>query len=299
VRVQDEPSRRRGLALRKAGREIPPSAADAHLSRVALILIAAAGAVLAWSRFMMLTQSLSGDEVFSIVRYVQPGPSGIWNAATWLPNDHMLFELLTWITTHVLGSRHEPVYRLWGVFPAIAAAALLTWWLWTRREPLAAALFAAFASVAPMLLDLGTQARGYGLTFLAGALVLVGADRLQRSEEHGLLLFSVGGLIGMLTLENFVGLFVGSALALMLRPALRRRVLFAVILTGLLTAAWYAPVLSKSFGYENPHGHPLPWYGFVQAPLRDLLGAQLNLLVPSLPVTAGAAIAAGVSFSAP
>jgi hypothetical protein len=98
----------------------------------------------------------------------------------------------------------------------------------------------------------------------------------------------------MLTLENFVGLFVGSALALMLRPALRRRVLFAVILTGLLTAAWYAPVLSKSFGYENPHGHPLPWYGFVQAPLRDLLGAQLNLLVPSLPVTAGAAIAAGV-----
>jgi hypothetical protein len=129
----------------------------------AACLIALAGVVLLWSRLMMLAQSLFGDDAFSIIRYIEAGPGAIWSASNWLPNDHMLFEFLTWATTRILGSHTEPVYRLWSVLPGIAASALVAWWLWEREDPWAAAIFTVLATAAPIYFDLGTQARGYGL----------------------------------------------------------------------------------------------------------------------------------------
>jgi hypothetical protein len=128
-------------------------------------------------------------------------------------------------------------------------------------------------------------------------MILVGADRLQRSEgrsRSALVLFGAGGFVGMATLETFLGPFLVTALVLLLRPSLRRGVIVAVAIVGVATIAWYGPVLSKSLGYQNPNGHPLPWYGFVQAPLRDLLGNGINLLAPGVSVTAGAVVSAVV-----
>jgi hypothetical protein len=266
---------------------------------IAPALIALAAAELVWTRLIMLPQGLWGDEAYSVFVYIRGGPDVIWSAARWIPNNHMLFEALTWATNGILGAHVEATDRLWSVIPAIAAAALMTWWLWRRIDRWEAAIFAVLATVAPLYFDLGVQARGYGLGFLAAALTLIAADRAARSAARSdFLLLGVGGFVGMATLQDFLPQFLGTAAVLFaLCPAVRRRLVITVIGTGAVTLAWYAPVLSKILGYNNPYGVPLPWYGFITAPLRDLFGQSISSLDPSVSVTAGA-IVAGVVLAA-
>ena len=263
---------------------------------VAPALIVLAGAELVWTRLIMLPQGLWGDEAYSVFVYIHGGPSVIWSAARWIPNNHMLFEALTWATNGILGAHIETTDRLWSVFPAIAAVALMTSWLWRRVDRWEAAIFAVLATVAPLYFDLGVQARGYGLGFLAAALTLVAADRAAHSSARSdFLLLGVGGFVGMATLQDFLPQFLGTAAVLFVAyPTVRRRVAMTVICTGAVTLAWYAPVLSKILGYNNPYGVPLPWYGFITAPLRDLFGQSISSLDPSVSVTAGAVVAAVV-----
>jgi hypothetical protein len=256
-------------------------------------IIGVAALTLIWSRLIVINQSVWGDEAFSIFRYIDVGPSAIWDPGQWLPNNHMLFEVLEWATTSVLRTHIEATYRLWSVFPAIAAAVLMTWWLWRRCDDVTAAVFAVLVTVAPLFYDLGTQARGYGLGFLAGVMIVIAADRVIRwGTRASLVLFSLGGLVGMLTLQNFIAPYLAAAAVVMLVGARRRQVVISVACVGVLTLIWYSPLLSLILGYENPYGKKLPWDGFIVAPLRDLFGQGIHSLAPGVSVTAGAILAA-------
>lgn len=66
------------------------------------------------------------DEVYSVVHYITPGPSAIFGS-NYVPNDHVLFELVTWVTVHITGGRSNAAYRLSLVIPALAAMAIMAW----------------------------------------------------------------------------------------------------------------------------------------------------------------------------
>jgi hypothetical protein len=291
----DVPRAGRSFSIGRAGAAARPATPKATLILrwVPSTVIGLAGLALLWSRLIEVNQGLWGDEAISVVRYIDPGPSAIWDASRWLPNDHMLFELLTWATTGILGSHVASTYRLWSVLPAMAAGALMTWWLWRRLDRWTAAIFAVLATAAPLYLNLSWQARGYGLCFLAAVVVVIGADLVVTSgSRSGMLLFCVGGFVGMATLQNFVGMFVAAALMIALIPTRRRAAIIALVATGVATLIWYSPLLSLIIGYQNQFGRPLAWDGFVVAPFRDLFGAGVNQLYPSISVFAGAIVAA-------
>ena len=54
-----------------------------------------------------------------------------------MPNNHVLYNLLSWVTTGAVG-RFEASYRIWSVVPGVAAVALAAWWAWKRIGPIAA-----------------------------------------------------------------------------------------------------------------------------------------------------------------
>jgi demethylmenaquinone methyltransferase / 2-methoxy-6-polyprenyl-1,4-benzoquinol methylase len=262
--------------------------------RVPGVLVALAGVTLVWTQCLGLEQSLWGDELYSIVTRIEPGPAGIFRH--YIPNDHMLFALLAWASTAISGDRSAAAYRLWSVAPAIAGAALMTWWLWRRLDRWVAAVFAVLVAASPMYLDLGSEARGYGLGFLAGAVMVIGADRFAWTRSRGALaLFAAGGLLGIWTLPVIVLPFLGVASVLMAHPALRRRVLVAVTLVGAASLIFYLPVLGgviSSSGQQ--YGALLPWYAVLTGPVRDLLAPSVSLVLGNVAVGVGEAIAAAL-----
>jgi hypothetical protein len=295
-------TRRAGLpaVVAAARSRIPP---DDTLARAAAIGVLAlvAGAVL-WSRLIVVNNSLWGDEAFSVVRYINGGPSVIWDSTQWLQNDHMMFEFLSWATVGILGSHIEATYRIWSVLPALAGGAVMTWWLWMRIDRWAAVIFAVAAGVAPLYFDLGTQARGYGIGFFAGAMFLVSADQFYVTRRlRWLVAFAVSGFVGMATLEIILAPFLAAAAVLCTVRPIRRQVVIAVACAGAATLLWYSPVLTVLRPIQK-FGVHLPWYGFVWTPIHDLIGAQVNGLEPSIPVAVAsligalAAVAGGVSL---
>jgi hypothetical protein len=269
-------------------------AAVARYAAPAVIVLA--GILLLWSRFMMLNQSLWGDEAYSVAQYIHGGPSVIWDSSRWAANDHVLFNFLSWATSTVLTSHVEPTYRVWSVFPALAGTALMTWWLWQRIDRWSAAIFAVLATVAPLYFDLSVQARGYGLTFLATAGLVVAGDYVVRTESRGAVaLFACSGFIGIASLETFVAPFLGAAAVLMIRPSLRRRTLIAVACVGLACLAWYGPLLSRVVGANPTYAtaSTMPWYGIFTAPTRDVFGPGAHVLEPAISLL-DAAIGSGI-----
>ncbi len=288
------PRRRR---LPRPGLTIPRPPRGVDWGRVLCIaLIALAAVALAWSWLTVLSQSLWSDEAYSVVHYILPGPSAIWSAPDWVPNNQPLFELLGWATTGILGSHVEAVVRLWSVLPAMAAVATLTGWLWIRFDRFSAAAFAVLAAVAPIAYDLGPQARGYGLGFLAAALVIVAADGVARTGGNGWLwVLSAAGFAGIATLQNFTAFYVAAALVVIAKGRRRRGVIVSVIVVGVLSLAWYAPLLSTIIGYKNLAVRTkLGLSGIVIAPVRDLFGAGIHTLLPGVSVTAGSIVSAVV-----
>lgn len=252
---------------------------DARTGRFAAgVIIALAALLVVWSRLLPLTHGLWNDEAFSALNYIVPGPSGVFG--TYTPNDHMLFELLAWATARVIGDSSEPVLRLWGVVPAIAAAGVMTWWLWRRLGPWVAAIFSVLAAAGPLYMMLSSQARGYGLAFLAGAIVVIATDAYAwQGRPRDLVLLAGGAIVGIWTLPVFVLVFIPLAGLLLTRRQLRGNVLRMVIVVGLASILFYLPVLSDLFGSANQKfGVQLPWYGFVTFPLDDQLSPTVSLL---------------------
>jgi hypothetical protein len=288
---------RRLPTLRTPSAGIPADNRLAKLARTWLpgAVVVLAGAFLLWTRLIPLDNSLWNDEIHSVLAYILPGPGGIWGSYT--PNDHMLFELLSWASTKLVGVYEEPTYRLWGVVPSIAAVALMTGWSWRRLSPWVSALFATIAVTAPLFMTLSIQARGYGLGFLASVLVVIGADGLARAYSvRNLWCFAGGGLAGLLTLPTFALPFGTVAVVLMaVRPGLRRAVMRSVAVVGIVALAFYGPVLGPALSSaQSLTSGGLPWHGFITGPLVDLLAPSVQLFVAPASLTVAEVVAACV-----
>jgi len=254
-----------------------------------MIVLAAGAVMLAWGLAVPLNQGLRSDEVTSLFRYIAGGPSAIWSH--YIPNDHILFEVLTWGLRKATGDGSEAALRLWSVLPALAGAGLLTWWTWRRLDRWIAAVFIALGSAAPVFLDLAMEARGYGLAFLASALMVVGADRAREpGDRRGIAAVIAGGAMGIWSLPVFVLPFL-VILALLLWARIPRGRLFgAALLVGVSSLVFYAPVLGqliKASGQKD--GRQLGVAGFIVGPLQDQLQPSVQTLIhPVTSLTANA-----------
>ena len=246
-------------------------------------LVAAIGITIAvWGLMLPLTVALRGDELTSLFRYSSGGPSAIWGH--YIPNDHMLYELLTWGLRELSGDRSVAVVRFWSVVPAIAAVVALTFWLWRRLDPWVAALFAVLVCAAPVFVDVSDEGRGYGLAILAAAVMLIGADwAARRRARAAVALFAVGAIVGIWTLPVFGLTFVAMAGLLLAKLGPRRDLIIAFAVVIVASLAFYAPVfgdLVKASGQRD--GQQLSAPGFITGPLRDQLQPSVQALIHPL-----------------
>jgi len=237
-------------------------------------------ALLVWSRLSGLDQSLWHDEVWTVVYYVRGGPRAIFGR--YIPNDHMLFSLLAWATASALGPS-EVVYRLWAVVPGCVAIVVLVAWL-VRRDGGAAAIAAAILGLtSPIHLQYGRDARGYGLAFLAEAVLVVAATELAargargagapRSARGPAIALALAGVAGMCTLPVLVLPFVAAvaALAILGDARARRSAIATAAFAGVVALAFYAPVARQVVVASSQKAGPkVPWSGFATLPPAHL-----------------------------
>jgi hypothetical protein len=247
---------------------------------VALGILGVLMTVLVWSRFSLIDESFWRDEAFTAVHYVDAGPRAIFFGAS-VPNNHVLFSVLAWITTEI-GGRSEIVYRIWSVVPATAAVAIVAWWAWRRVSPFAAATTVLLTLASVVHLQLAPQARGYGLAFLAGAGMLVGAIRAgEGGRSRDVAVFAGFGAVGILTLPVFALVFLAQGAVLLAMSHVRRRALIAILLVGAVSLLAYAPLLDDLLrNTDQEFGVRLRWYGWITRPYSDLTSPMLRGLVP-------------------
>ena len=204
-----------------------------------------------------------------------------------MPNDHVLFNLLAWTAAQMFGGS-EAVYRIWSVVPGIAAVGLVTWWLWRSWSRWVSVVFCALAVTSPLHLELVKQARGYGLGYLAGALMLVCAVSIagRGGGRRALAGLALAGLVGTWTLTGFLIAFAGQLGALAPNRRVRRGLLLVGAVVGIGTLAFYAPLLHVFFdpiGHKNyfgaSTGSPLSWAAFLTGPPDQFLGPTARLLL--------------------
>lgn len=234
--------------------------------------------VLLWSRIVGLDLSFWHDEVVTVVRYAGAGPRAIF-LGPYIPNNHVLFSLLAWGTTRVLG-KSEVIYRLWGLLPALIATGWLTWWACRRFGRLAGAAVLALMTVSPVLLQVSREARGYGLALLAIVGLITQADSaLREPERHAVWRFVAFGTIGVLTLPVFVLPFLFASLPLLIVSRLRLRLMIGVAISGAVSLVWFAPMLGEIIANSTQQfGRPIPWHGALTLSMSQLVFPVFRLL---------------------
>lgn len=238
---------------------------------VALLGFAACLAGLLWSRLGGLSLGFWNDEAYSAVKYIDSGPAAIFHGP-YVPNNHVLFSWLAWHATSALG-REEWVYRLWSVTPAIIALLILWTFVATRLGATTGLLFTILSTTSPVHLELAPQARGYGLAFLAAALLLVGAVRASERPRAviGWLLVAIGGWVGLATLPVFLLPFAGQIAILLLG---RGRKTAALVATSVLLSAalYYGDLLPQIVAARTQQfGAPVDLVTVLVGPFRHLL----------------------------
>jgi hypothetical protein len=246
-----------------------------------LLTLSAAISLLCWSRLANLGTSFWNDEAYTALKYADAGPRAIFRGEFYVPNNHVLFSLLTWATTHVFG-RFEAAYRMWSVLPALVAVGLVAWWARRFFGSVTGVAVVVLATVSGVHLVLAPQARGYGLAMLAGAVMLISAVRAdQLRRRNDIALFALSGLVGICTLPVFVVAFISQAVVLFSRRELRRVTIAACALVGLASAVFYAPLLRAMVDSSDQKvGEQLPWLGFLTGPYRHLGKPTIAAIVP-------------------
>ncbi|HEY7704872.1 MAG TPA: hypothetical protein VID03_08610, partial [Acidimicrobiia bacterium] len=263
--------------------ELPASAAP-EPSRRWVPWMLAAGALVAiaavWVRLPALGVSLWWDEAYSARQFIPYGPTKIIDPLYYLPNNHILFNLLAWATTAVVGTT-EAILRFWSVVPALAAGGVIGWWGWRRHGPVAGVAAALIILSSPVHLGLSVQARGYGLGFLAAAVMLVGA--IEMEEGGGWLAagaLAAGGLIGIWTLPQMAFVFAGHSLAVLIwgRKRWRTVITAGLVALGALVVYWILlPNLMGQVGRVGSRAADrLVPLGLVTAPSELLFGPTLS-----------------------
>lgn len=242
------------------------------LSQVAVgALTIATLIVLIWSRLVNLGQSMWHDEVVTVVTYIEPGPRAIF-FGEYSTNDHMLFSVLTWLTT-VLSGPTEIAYRFWSIAPALAAGIGLAYWLHLRFGTLSGLTFLLLWTTSEASADLSRQARGYGLAFAAMALLLAASYDLLRnaSDSRARYLVFTAVVTGTLTLPTFVLPAAAVLIVLLISTSTRRATIRLIPLIAIPCAAWYLPVLDDLLtSTSQQFGQPLTWTDALLQPVRIL-----------------------------
>jgi len=240
-----------------------------------LALVAAMGLVLVWTRLANIGTSFWSDEAHSAYYFAGQGPHAIF-FREYVPNNHALYNLLSWVTTGALG-RSEAASRFWSVVPGIAAIAIAGAWAWRRLGMIAAATIVVLATVSPVQWALTTQARGYGLAMLAGILMLSGAVRAcDRGETRDIVLFAAGALVGIWTLPVFALPAIAQAAVLVWDARVRRRALIAVGVIAAASLLFYAPMLSDIFANSDQE------FGARLAVVSVVTGVYHHLAAPTI-----------------
>lgn len=236
--------------------------------------------VFVWSRTSGLELSLYHDEIVTVTQYVHGGPESIF-FGRYLPNNHPLFSVITWMTWSFAGDS-ELVFRFWSVVPAVTIGVVFVVWVLRRWGAVPGLAVAVLITTSPLIGSLSVLARGYGLAMLAvGVSVIAGIEGVTRSRRS-LLVLSIAGATGAaLTLPVLALTATGLVLTLLLvAPDHRRTVLVAAGIAGAVCAIWYAPLvddLLRTSGQE--FGEVLPWHGPVSGPLEHLLFPTFRVLL--------------------
>ena len=231
-------------------------------------------------------QSFFEDEATTVVAFVRGGPSDIFLGELEL-NNHVLFSFAAWLTSS-LSDESEAMYRLPSIVAALAAVGVVGVWSWRRLGPPVAVAVVVLFTVSPTHLVFGTLARGYGMTFLASALLLVVADRLHDSPTtRDVGVFCVIAGLGVLAHALFAFAVAAHVLVLLTRKPLRARLLVGMGAAALVCLAVYGPMLLRGGGDEaaavgvgfEDEEDTLRWYGVATAPfnahVRDALDSFL------------------------
>ena len=244
-----------------------------RVSAPALVAYVALGTALLATRFVGLGRSFWHDEIVTVRDFVQAGPHAI------LAGDrlnHELYSLLAWGARPVLGDS-EIAVRLWSVVPFILGVVVVTAWLHLQLGQLTGVMFLGLATIAPLLIDVSRQARGYGIGFLAMSIVVVGALEADRTKRTWtVVVFCLAGVVGTLTLPNFAAAFLATGAVLVAQRELRRRIVIGLGVSVVAVVGFYAPnldVLSNS-SEQN--------YGVRIDALRVVTGPFDQLLLPGL-----------------
>lgn len=241
-------------------------------------LMVITAATLVWTRLVGLDVSMWHDEVRSIVDHAEKGPRGVF-LEPYLPVNHMLYNLLAWATSLVLGAT-ERAYRLWSVLPGMAAVGIVGTWLWIRANRWTAVAAVVLATTAPWHLNLVPQARGYGLAYFACALMLVSAIEAHRRQRKGaLVLFAVAAFVGVTSFPIVLLAVLPHAVVFFVDPRIRKNAFVILAAAGFATLAFYAPVITELYASSDQvFGTTVPWHGVVTGPYRYLFAPSVNRL---------------------
>lgn len=242
-------------------------------------------------RLFFLSQPMRGDEAYTFLSYVL----GPWrNLLTYdAPNNHVLSTLL--IRLSVLLGAHPATIRLPALLAGLASIPL-GWQLAQKLHPRAGLLTAAAIAAYPYLILYATNARGYTLIIVCTlAMALVGLDFLSRPTRGRLLALGLLAALNLFTMPSaalaVAGIFTWLGLETLARRWEWRRILLdfsipLVILTGILTATLYIPVVIINGGLapiiSNKFVQPQPWAEFLAKFLPQLgnTAAELSRDVP-------------------
>ena len=232
-----------------------------------------------WAFLTGLNLSFWHDEAWTIINYVEPGPAAIF-AGEYVPNNHMLFSLLAWLTTN-FGEVTEIAARFWSVVPSLAIVAISFQWIRNRLGLATASAFLVLVAANPLVVLVARQARGYGLAMLMTGL-MVGAAWHALSEDslpRSLIWVGVPAALAIFTLPIAVLPFL--ALMPLLYARHRRSAIWMMFGVAVSSLAWYLGNLSElltSIGQR--FGEQLPWYGFLTGPFETLLFPTARLVLP-------------------
>lgn len=258
-------------------------------------LLVLALAVFVATRIAGVQVSLWWDEAFTAHHYVRNGPGTWFDPERYVANNHLLFSMLTWASSRLLGTA-EPALRLWAVVPGSLAVLGLAGWCMRRCGGVVATTVLVLSTTSALVLAMTIQARGYGLVLLAATLLLVlpvtlaapagapaapaapgPAGTAVRPATARLpwtidLAVAVAGAVAMTTFPPTVALYLAHTGAWLLHRGQRIRLVLLTALTGALTLAVYRPLLEllleRSDRVGSRFADPITWWSPVVAPLQ-------------------------------
>jgi hypothetical protein len=246
------------------------------------------GATLILSRLIGLNHGFWLDEAIFVEHFVREGPSEIVLGGGL---SHELYGVLDWATASLSGES-ATAFRLWSALPFVLGVALVTAWFHRRNDPIAGVVFLFLATVSPLLLDISRQARGYGLAFLAMAVVIVAALEAKRSGRTGaVVLMCAAGVVGAWTLPQFAIGFVATAVVLFLDRRLRLRVAIGLVASVAAILVWFVP------HFQQVHAASQNQAGAVQTTTTWVVTAPFDqIMLPALIWIDGATISSSLAW---